>query len=82
MRTKVYCPREVNINNGENVTVRRTSSHTSSGTYCVCEFENKVLGMVSDIPELDIQENETKNTSIISSTVINYNTILEIEMSD
>lgn len=82
MRIKVDCPEPLyNIIPGTIVQIKNIVSRVSDGSYLACVYNDKVIGMCDDIPQLmSMKEDDYIEVNVISSKVEYMNTILIVEL--
>ena len=82
MKVRVDCPSPLyEIQDGDEVQVKRYESNVTNGCYLACLYKDKVVGMLDDIPclmKLDL--NDCVLGKVISHQIVNYCTILIIEL--
>ena len=83
MKIRVDCPFPLyEIKTGDEVRVKKFNSNVSdNSSYLACIYNDKVVGMLDDIePLMKLKEDDYVLGKVLSSKVINFSTILMIEL--
>lgn len=82
MEVRVDCPSPLyEVQVGDEVKVKKFSSQVTHGCYLACLYNDKVVGMLDDIePLMKLNEDDYVLGNVVSSTVVNFSTILIIKL--